>query len=572
MKVRVTLLNENHLGLILGRMPSEQFQATLALVRKFPERRWKKDWGVWQVPVTQPNLDYLAKHFPDADVDPEAKVVLRYEELTEKRAVRQESKRWLYLYGEHKPVIRYDESLTTPYKHQTVALDALHDTEFFGLLMEQGTGKTKVVVDECFWQAKLRMGDPPFRVLVICPKRCMKEVWEKEFAKHANPDIPYWLGLIYTNAKGVSQITEGVKARVPLKVYVTAYDRMPAMWEVYAKLNLDLVVCDESTRIKSPAAQRTRACHALRDHVQRRAILTGSPVVNNVMDLWSQFEFLQPGSLGYSTYASFRSRFAHFRKLNSGHKKVTGARRGEELKLTMAKHSFVVNKDQCLDLPPKSYQMVEVEMTARQRQLYEQMVEDMVASLGQGECTAKSILTQLLRLAQICSGFLPNVGDFSDTKLEALEEKYEEANSPVLVWARFRHDVEKVASKFNCPTLYGGTRDPDKSVADFNSGRARMMVGHALTGGLGLTLLGPPDDKCHTVVYYSNDFALEPRIQSEDRCHRIGQTHPVTYYDLVCENSVDYRIAERLQEKRDLAEYVKDMDSIKELLLGDRHV
>jgi len=572
---KLGMWDDKHLSLEIASLNAQRFQEVVELIREFPERRYLKDYKIWRIPVTQPNLNYLATFDPaEYVVDPEAKTLLRYEELTKRRASRKRANRWEYLFNDQVPDVPYAESITEPFKHQIVALDAIHDTEYFGLLMEMGTGKTKVIVDECFWQAKQRMGDPPFKVLVVCPKTVM-DIWIHEFEKHANPNIPYWIEKIGTQGRGIKQITQGIKSRVPLKIFVTAFDRITSMKDVYARLNLNFMVLDESTRIKNRRAKRTKACLALADHVERRAILTGAPLVNNILDLWSQFEFLQPGSLGYSSFSQYRERYASYRKLQGGHKKITGPKRLEELKHTMAMHSFVVTKDQCLDLPPKSYQTRAVEMTPKQRDLYEQMIEFFVASLAGKESVAKVAITQILRLAQICSGYLPDVGDFSDAKLLEVEEVVGESNGPILIWARFRHDIKKLEQwckkkKIPYGTLYGGTKDVDryKNIKAFNEGRIKILIGQPGAGGIGVTLLGPEDDRCHTVIYYSNDFALEPRIQSEDRCHRIGQTVPVTYIDIVCENSIDLVIARALQNKRDLSEYIKDMTSIKELLIG----
>lgn len=582
-KFNLSLLDEAAFGITFGRLTAEEFKDLLDRIRGFPERRFFKEHKLWRIPTTIPNIAYLLSHFDEDEyeVDPEARVVLEYSSLSEQRHEKKQTHRWNYIFEGTVPEVDYDESLTKPYKHQTVALDALHNTEFFGLLMEMGTGKTKVVVDECFWQAKTRMGDPPFKVLVVCPKT-IQGVWLREFDKHRNPNVSYFIEKVFTQHRGMQTLIDGAKAQVPLKVFVISYDSVKAMLQPLSMYNFDLCVLDESTRIKNPKAQRTKALLSLRDSCKRRVILTGAPVVNNVLDLWAQFEFLQPACLGYEDYNRFRDRYAHFTRSEGGYVKVHGAKKLNELKERMAKYSFIVTKDQCLDLPPKDYATREVEMSPDQRLVYEQMVEQAVAELEGAQLVARFVIVQLLRLSQICSGFMnteqglrPIPG--ADTKLKELDSIFDEIgwHSKLLIWARFQYDIERIEAHLRkkglkVATLYGKTKDADRDTIEerFNSDGLQVIVGEPGTGGLGLTLIGTKENRCHTVVYYSNDYALEKRIQSEDRSHRIGQDLPVTYVDICCENSIDERIVRILQGKKDLSNYVKDMTSIRELLLG----
>jgi len=582
-KFTLSLLDSSGFGLTIGRCDKTEFQDILRRVRAFPERRWLAEHKVWRIPTSPANIEYLKTEFDieEWDADPEARTVLNYEELNEQRQAKKQTHRWDYIFKDEVPDITYSRSITTPYNHQIVALDALHNTEYFGLLMEMGTGKTKVIVDECFWQAHDRMGDPPFKVLIVCPMSIMG-VWMREFKKHRDPDITYFITKVWTQHRGMQNLIDGAKAEVPLKVFITSIDRVKSMLEPLKTMNFDLCVLDESTRIKNPRAQRTKACIELAQACKRRAILTGAPLVNNILDLWAQFEFLKPASLGYESFYKYRDRYSHFTRSDSGYVKIHGARRLDELKERMASASFVVTKEQCLDLPKKTPVTHEVEMSEKQKELYDQMKEEALATLESTESEAVATIVQLLRLRQICSGFLVDVEgkthhiEGATTKLDEIDRIFDEIgwHSKIIIWAAFKYDHHVISSHLskkglNVEVLNGDTKEQDRDTIEdrFNEGNLQVIVGEPGTGGLGLTLIGNAENRCHIVIYYSSDYALEKRIQSEDRCHRIGQDRPVTYIDICCENSIDYRIAEALQNKRDLSEYVKDMSTIKELLL-----
>lgn len=585
--IRIAVHDDKHFQVTVDPTAPSSWRLS-AVVRRFPEQRWHAD-GYFTVPATEVNIDYLKAHFraDEYELDADAQVFYDYVTKTIALAQIKEKRRWKYLFNDEVPQNLPFKFQTTPYKHQLVALDALHGQEFFALFMEMGTGKTKVIIDELYACAKEH---PGYRVLILAPRTVLR-TWEKEFDKHLRPDCTRFVKRIRNTGVGkeggIQVMLDGMQSKADLVVFLCNYEKTGPLLDAFTTIGLDIVVADESTRIKGYRANRSANARAIAAIAKRRVILTGTPITNGVFDLFSQFEFLNPGSLGYSTRNAFREAHSHVQKIHNW-EQATGYKALDDLKKRVARHAFLVTKDQCLDLPAKSYDTREVDMGPHQREYYDQMVEWFMAEMtdevgNKGTVEARSFLSKLLRLSQITQGFCRTPDgttipiDDGNGKLDELMDIIDDLplDRKIIVWARFHYDIEAISKaleerQIEYRAIYGGVSQDnrDKAVDDFNAtNNVRVLVGEPGTGGLGLTLLGSPEMPCHTAVYYSNDYSLEKRLQSEDRCHRIGQKHPVTYIDIVCEDSIDQHIAQKLQDKRNLCDEVKDMDSIKEFLL-----
>jgi SNF2 family DNA or RNA helicase len=309
---------------------------------------------------------------------------------------------------------------------------------------------------------------------------------------------------------------------------------------------------------------------ALQKESKYRRILTGSPVTKSPMDLFSQCNFLEEKALGFNSYFAFMGRYANVVKRTMGHKsfqEIVGYRRLDELSEKLNKFSYRVLKEECLDLPPKVYVKREVPLTKEQKRLYTQMQKLALAKLESGElATTASVLTQIMRLQQICCGFFqPDDGDIisvNSDRLPSLLELTDEVQGKAIIWATFRYDIQRIADALrdrfgpdSVATYYGETPQEERQeiVTRFQNPAdpLRFFVGQASTGGYGITLT-----EANTVIYYSNSYDLEKRLQSEDRAHRIGQEHKVTYIDLCSPETVDEKILTALQKKIDIASQV----------------
>lgn len=602
--IRLSMWDAKAFELDILPQPASSFATTLAKVHGLPEKRYHTRQGTYRVPCSAFNIKYLLENFANGEIeaDADAVVVMRHTALTERSAELREKRRWQYLFEDAVPEwdwLANGSGAIKPYRHQIVAADAMRGTEFFGLLMEQGTGKTLAVTEELHQMVRERReSDPvderPIKVLVVCPTSLCGN-WIRELKKGQSGEYTGWYKRMRRHANGVADLVEGLRADADMKVWVVNYERVKTNLVPLVKMEFDLVVYDESNAAKNPSAKRTKACMDLSKSARRRIIMTGTIMANTVLDVWAQFELLSPGCLGYSSFAQFKRAYVHVKKVKKWDK-VIGYRDLDQLKARMAKFSFIVKKEQCLDLPPKVYETVSVEMADKQADMYEQMLEMCVASLG-AEATefnsvqATAAIAQILRLTQITSGHIRvSAGSVvqipgGNPKMDALLEIVDAAEGKVIVWARFREDIRAIAEHLaangiKSVQMHGGvSSSPDKHgvserdrvVEEFNSSNdTKVFIGESGTGGVGLTLLGPDDDRCSTMIYYSHDWSLMKREQSEDRAHRIGQDRKLTIYDLVCEGTIDEAIVAALRAKKNLAETLKDVSTIKDFLLRGR--
>tara|TARA_R100000388_G_scaffold14151_2_gene11583 strand:+ start:208 stop:1122 length:915 start_codon:yes stop_codon:yes gene_type:complete len=300
------------------------------------------------------------------------------------------------------------------------------------------------------------------------------------------------------------------------------------------------------------------------------------------MDVYSQIDFLRSGALGFDNYYVFQGRYANLQVRNMGStsfRQVIGFKNLDELNNKLDTFSFRVLKKDCLDLPEKLYVPRYVTLTSRQHELYEQIRKEALILFEDGKlASATQVVTQMLRLQQILSGYIKtDDGDqesFDTNRLSALLDICHENSGKLIIWSRFRYDMNNIHQALTktfgdgCAAMFfGDTLDNERSLIvdkfqDPNSD-LRFFIGNPSVGGRGLTLTA-----ANTVVYYSNDFNLDTRIQSEDRCHRIGQKNSVTYIDLISENTIDERIVKSLVNKINLSakvlgEEVKEWLNIK---------
>jgi SNF2 family DNA or RNA helicase len=472
---------------------------------------------------------------------------------------------------------------TEPYEHQLHALGASHNKENFALFMEMGTGKSKVLVDNI---AMLYDKGKINAALIIAPKGVYRNWERQEIPTHMPEHIVH-------NVVTWSPSTTKKQQKENLKLFKHGDQLTIFLMNIEAfstKKGLDiaqrfllahqcLMAIDESTTIKSPTARRTKNVLKLRNYAKYRRILTGSPVTKSPLDLYTQCYFLDPYYLDFSSYYTFRNRYASMVDRNVGShsfKLVTGYVRLDELNNKLNNFSYRVLKEDCLDLPDKVYMKRFVAMTPEQTKLYEEMKKHALAELDGKMTSAASALAQMVRLHQITCGHLATddgeVTQVKNNRIDELLDVIEEVNGKVIIWAIYRHDIKQIENtlaekygKDSVKSFYGDTADADRQdiVNAFQDRESdlRFFVGNPRTGGYGLTLTAS-----HTVVYYSNSYDLEIRLQSEDRAHRIGQKEKVTYVDLISEKTIDEFIVKNLRAKINLATKVLGEDLKKWLI------
>lgn len=459
---------------------------------------------------------------------------------------------------------------TKPYEHQEEALFKSFNRKNYAYFMEMGCGKSKVLIDNITWLYENKEIDT---AIIVAPKGVYMNWKNSEIPSHLPDDVPNKMYVWKSGANKSEKIVleEGVRSRVILRILLVnveafATAKVARYLEAFTHRSNFLLAVDESTTIKNIKAKRTKAVLKLGQSAKYKRILTGSPITQSPMDLYSQCYFLDKDLLGFDSYWSFQGRYAIIRQTRVGNhsfQQIVGFRNLGELTDKLYNFSYRVTKQEALDLPEKIYTTRNVNLTSDQVRHYNSMKNVAVAFLESGDMvTAPEVMTRLLRLQQLLCGYL--VTDDGETveianhRIDAMLDTIEEMDGKVIIWSRFRHDIKKIRKALEkdygsgtVVTYYGDTsqEDRDKAIDRFqNEERTRFFVGNAQTAGRGLTLTAATN-----VIYYSNDFNLETRIQSEDRCHRIGQKNNVLYVDLVVPDSIDIHIVKVLQSKITLA-------------------
>jgi len=481
---------------------------------------------------------------------------------------------------------------TKPYAHQLKVWDESKDAEQWALLLEMGCGKTKVTIDTI---AYLALKNEINAVLVIAPNGVHRQWVTGEIPIHMPDNVPYD-SVIWQSSKN----TKAYRKQLDLLLKDTGELKILAMnveafstkkGTEFANKFLDrwpenLVAVDESSKIKTVKAKRTKNVVKLRLKAKYRRILTGTPVTQSPLDVYPQFFFLCPTILGFSSYTAFKAQYAIIIKNNatdgSGrmyqYENIVGYRRLEELAEKVSRHSSRILKTDCLDLPEKIYQRIPVEMSQEQKRLYHKLKEDYLLEVGDEDIPVPLVLTQLLRFQQLTGGHLGQedgsalpINSNGSPKLKAMLEDIEllPEDEKVIIWARFRPEIESIVDalqqahgKGSAGGYYGDVSQSERAelIERFTQGDLRFFVANAQCAGMGLNLTS-----ASTVYYFSNTFALEERLQSEDRCHRIGQKRNVVYKDLVCIGTVDEKVHLALKKKKDVADIITG-DGIKAML------
>ena len=459
---------------------------------------------------------------------------------------------------------------TKPYEHQLDALKDSWDKENFAYFMEMGTGKSKVLLDNA---AMLYDKGQINGLLLIAPKGVYKNWYDQEVPTHLPDHIEKKMVLWKTSDKSKKQMAllntmfeTGTDLHI-LIMNVEAFSKGDGIKfaEKFLSCHKAMIAIDESTTIKTPTSNRTRSVLSLRELAKYRRILTGSPVTKSPLDLFSQCQFLDPWLLNHSSYYTFKARYAVTRKIEVQGRRVeivVGYRNLGELSEKIKPFSKRVLKDDCLDLPDKTFIKHTVELTKEQKKVYEQMKREAIAFLdGKMQSTA-TVMTQLMRLHQItCGHFTADDGTIKDlpcSRLSELMSILENVEGKAIIWSHYTHDVKRIIEKIK--EVYGedsvvdyfGETDQDqrsKNIKKFQTDdNCRFFVGTTHTGGYGITLTAGS-----TMIYFSNGYDLEKRQQSEARIDRIGQTKKMTYIDIISQDTVDERIVKALRSKINIA-------------------
>ncbi len=544
------------------------------LVRALPNYRWLASERAWAVPVIRKNAEAISASIaPFADISAEAQDAIV--KATTVTIATGDS--WPFWYS----------FKTEPAPYQLTALQKLYSRESMALFMDMGTGKSKTAIDMA---AAKRMEGRIESLLIVC-KLSLRNNWVEQFDIHC--PIPVSIHLPDTTKQ--KAFDRWLREKSDFKVLIVGTEslsagRMFEMADLFMKTaSKPAMVIDESSMIAGAKAERSKRCVALGRQAVFRMALTGTPLRETPLDVYMQFEYLDPNIIGIGDYYAFRNRYA----VMGGYKdpktgkplQVVGYQNLDELIETIAPYTFQITKKQALpELPDKRYQRRTLELTKRQKALYDQMKKEGAYMVNGKELVVDNVLGQILRLHQVCSGIAAEQHETtkivkgeervirsythalieehgSNPKVQEVISILKETSDPVIVWCAYLPEIKMLIDALKeegmedqVVEFHGSVSEEDRDLARraFQAKTKRIFIGNAQTGGMGLTLTAAT-----TVVYMSNTHKMEERLQSEDRAHRRGQTVSPLYIDLVMDRTVDQTIIKSLQEKKDLSDFVR---------------
>lgn len=494
---------------------------------------------------------------------------------------------------------------TAPMDHQTTGVNLLEEhPEFYGLGAEQGTGKTWMLLADI---ERMVTAKDINAAVVIAPKGVHTNWTLREMPKHLSlkADSVAWVaGPTMRQKRELKRLItpsrlQGDFAMLAMNIDAVNTPTGYGYLHNFLRIHNCMFIIDESSRIKNPGSKRTKKLLGLAPMAVSRRIASGTMMPNGPPDLFSQMEFLSPGNklLGTTSYRSFVAEYAELLPRTHGtmkhiiegmarrkNKKVKdipdtwipqliatypdGTSRWknlERLQALLKPHVFRVLKKDCLDLPDKIYQTYGFVLTPSQRAVYNTAEKQLRYERDTGQLDIFNALVKIMKLRQIVSGFIMLDGEATilpqlDTnpRMKMFLELVDDLDTSFIVWATFRAEIAQIATalkelNISAVQYHGGVKTKDREIAvdSFQSGDVQAFIGQAQSGGLGLTLTA-----AETAIYYSNDYNSETRLQSEDRCHRIGTKHNVVYIDIVAEGTIDERIIAALHRKEDVANQV----------------
>jgi SWI/SNF-related matrix-associated actin-dependent regulator 1 of chromatin subfamily A len=492
------------------------------------------------------------------------------------------------------------------------------------LFMEQGTGKTPCVIQRICMESEIKHAraadcgekDRVYRALIVCPNQ-VRTNWMNEVEKFATTSgrVTVIRGSKLRRAELIVDALSNIEDDERYSIIIIGYDTVPLTMDFLKMLPLDLIVADESHRIKSKATRRWKALRELRNNAKNGMILTGTPIANKPWDVWSQLEFCEPGSSGFITFSRFKAFYGKFIKNKNHQTTLVELKNMPFFKERLARMAFRITKKAAnLQLPDKLYDIQEVAMTPRQREAYldlqtklivaaEEMLDKAEAEGQDKVVTVNNILTMMLRLAQITSGHIKWDDEVDldgnvvrrgaveqiatpNPKVDAIMQDAKElpSDEKMVIWATFREDIRVLSEALTEEGLehgcyFGDTSDAKREeyVHRFNNDPSfRFLVCNPSSAGEGLNLLGynpnvpePIDTNCSMFAIMSQDWSMVKRSQLEDRGHRRGCRVPLRIRDYLVVGTIDQEIRDRVQGKLEMARSLQDVREIM-MALRDR--
>ena len=520
-------------------------------------------------------LDYVYETWPDANWIGEAKDILIAHRKDVEMALETKANKQRLL--EDDGSYQYK---TEPYSQQRQAFLLSRDMNWFALLMEMGTGKTKILIDNAAYLYEKEKIDC---LLVIAPNGVHRNWVDIEIPIHF-PDRINYKKDFYSSKHGKKRLAEIDKiltdktsfAIIAINIEAFASRRAKEFLEDVIERRNCFTVLDESTTIKSPSAKRTQFLTFACKRAPYKRIANGAPITKGIEDLYAQFGFLSHNIIGYDNYVSFKAQYCveKMQKVNDfdpdskEYPKIVDYRNVDELVEKIDSYSFRVRKKDCLDLPEKIYKLWPVELTNQQKKAYVELKKEFETEIDGTVIAEEFAMVRLMRLQQITCGWYPDeAGNLqpipgSNPRLTALEEICREVienGEKAIIWARFKQDIKAIEDIIGQWSVsYHGDVSENERIENIdrfkNDDSVRFMI--AMLSSNSGAVRGHTWTAASVSIYYSNIFDLDPRQQSEDRIHRIGMGDKALYIDLMAIGTIDRKIINALKSKKRIADLI----------------
>ena len=453
---------------------------------------------------------------------------------------------------------------TAPYEHQREALEIAWGQEAFGYFLEQGTGKSKIVIDEV---VNLIERDLINCVVILAPNQ-VHENWKEQFELHGIASDKYVVQVYKSGNKKQEQVTRDIINSGKVLVFLMNIEALSHksgqeyLLRILRARSKSYMCIDESHKIKNYSAKRTQMAIRLGAFARYRRIATGTEAEEGIINLFTQMKFLDWTIVGHKFITSFKSMFCIMGGYEN--REIVGYRNQQVLTARIAPHVYLKRKHECLDLPDKVYVEHHVELTPEQNNIYRILETELILMLEDGKfIDATMVLTRLIKLQQVLCGHISNedgTRTIESNRASYAADLVESASGKSIVFCRFVKDVQLVVKALGDIGIQsiGITGETDHRLDNINIWRndpnCRALVITIQTGGTGLTL-----NEANNTVFYSNSWSATDRKQAEDRNHRIGQNDKVTYHDLTVKGKIDDRIFKALKDKSDLAAKFREL-------------
>jgi SNF2 family DNA or RNA helicase len=474
---------------------------------------------------------------------------------------------------------------TVPYAHQIEALQMAWQQPAFAYFLEQGTGKSKIIVDEIVNLIEQGYIDA---AIIVAPNNVHVN-WRTELFKHGPKEYAKWNVYIYRSTDTEDKRNKAMKfflntSSIPIfLINIEALSTVKGVAFMHRILRIKrhvYLAIDESHKIKSPSAKRTKAAIDISKFARYRRIATGTEAEEGIEDLYSQFKFLDPNIIGIKSFTAFRSMFCVMGGFEG--REIKGYQNEDVLAKRIQNYTYQKRKKDCLDLPEKVYVTHEISLTKQQFDIYNKLEEELLYELASGAIVDASLaITKVMRLQQVLCGHL-NASESEEQprsmqiipsyRNEYVAELVEDASGKVIIFCRFVADVDIVCNALATHGIksigVSGLMDSNDRMGEIDHWRTdkdtKALVMTTAVGGVGLTL-----NEASTTIFFSNSWSSTDRLQAEDRNHRIGQVNHVTYHDIIVPGRIDDRLLQALRSKRMVSQEFRTLVGLKKLITGE---